>query len=177
MDGPQQPAATEVLFEDVYKELRALAKHRLAAERPDHTLQTTALVHETYLRLIGRPGSAAQDKTAFYAAAAQAMRRILIEHARRRGRAKRGGDWRRVSLDALDLADDTSFEQITAVDDAIQRLEKQDSRAAQVVRLRYYAGLSVGETAQALDVAPRTVARDWDYARTWLFDALKDAQE
>jgi RNA polymerase sigma factor (TIGR02999 family) len=177
MKPPQKPEASDVLFEDVYSELRSIARQRLAAERPDHTLQATALVHETYLRLMKRPGSGALDKGAFYAAAAQAMRRILIEHARRRGRAKRGGNWQRVPLDGLNLAEHADSGRIAALDDAIQRLEKLDPRAAEVVRLRYYVGLSLDETAQALDVARRTVARDWEYSRAWLFKVLEESEE
>jgi RNA polymerase sigma factor (TIGR02999 family) len=171
--------AAEQLLPLVYAELRALAHARMRHERGDHTLQATALVHEAYLRLVHDAGIGWDSRSHYFAAAAEAMRRILIEHARARGRVKRGGEQgrpaRKVSLTlggVADLAAEGDPEDVFALDEAIQRLEARDARVAQVVRLRFYAGLSVEETAAVLSVAPRTVKRDWTFARAWLFEAL-----
>ena len=172
--------ASERLLPMVYAELRALARARMRRERKDHTLQATELVHEAYLRLVRGTSAAWEGRGHFFAAAAEAMRRILIEHARARGRAKRGGDEegrppKKLSLTLAgiaDLAADADPEEILALDDAMQRLETRDARMGQVVRLRFYAGLSIEETAEALGVAPRTVKRDWTFARAWLFEQL-----
>jgi RNA polymerase sigma factor (TIGR02999 family) len=141
-------------------------------ERADHTLQTTALVHEAYLRMLGGQNPPWNDRAHFFRAAAEAMRRILIEHARKHRRIKRGGDRARVSLSGLNLGVPEDSDTILALDDALRRLDKQDPRVADVVRLRFFAGLSVGETAKALEVSERTVKREWSFARAWLFDAL-----
>jgi len=174
-----QPAAD--LLPAVYDQLRRLARQRLASERDDHTLQATALVHEAYMRLAGPDGQAARFANAghFYAAAAEAMRRILIEHARARARVKRGGpNLRRVPLTSvLDLATTPDPDEILAFDEAIRRLEVETPDSAEVVRLRFYAGLSVEETAKALGVSERTVNREWTYARAWLFRALHGLRE
>lgn len=168
--------AMERLLPVVYDELRAIAAAHLRGERRGHTLQSTALVHEAYLRLVGADAPPWRSRAHFFHAAAEAMRRILIEYARRRSRVKRGGGRLRVDLDdALQdarLADWPDPDQLLAVDEAIQRLEKEDARAAEVVRLRYFAGLGVDETANALDLSERTVMREWAYAKAWLHDAL-----
>jgi RNA polymerase sigma factor (TIGR02999 family) len=172
--------AGERLLPVVYAELRALARARMRRERKDHTLQATELVHEAYLRLVHGTPAEWEGRGHFFAAAAEAMRRILIEHARARGRAKRGGDEqgrpaKKLSLTQAgiaDLAAEADPEEILALDDAMQRLEARDARMGQVVRLRFYAGLSIEETAAVLDVAPRTVKRDWTFARAWLFEQL-----
>lgn len=165
-------AVLERLVPLVYDELRAIARAQLRQERPDHSLQATALVHEAYLRLMADRRPPWNDEEHFFRAAAEAMRRILIEHARKRGRVKRGNDPIRVELSSANLADENDLEQIVALDDAFQRLEEQDPRAADVVRLRFYAGLSVEETAKALNMSERTVKREWAFARAWLHDAL-----
>ena len=131
----------------------------MAQEKPGQTLQATALVHEAYIRLVGSQERNWRGRTHFFATAAEAMRRILIEHARKRRRVKRGGDWRRAPANVVDLAVEQDFEEIVAVDDAIRRLEQEDAQAAKVVRLRFFAGLSVDETARALDVSPRNSSR------------------
>ncbi len=165
--------AAEKLLPLVYEQLRAIARQRMAQERAGHTLQATALVHEAYLRLVGGQQVPWMNRAHFYLAAAEAMRRILIEHARKRDRLKRGGDRRRVPVSVVDLAAEQDSEEILAVDEAVQRLEESDAQAGKVVRLRFFAGLSVDETARALDLSPRTVAREWAYARAWLHNALK----
>lgn len=171
-----QKAAGE-LFPLVYKQLRALAANRMAGERVDHTLQATALVHEAYLRLVGARQTTWKGKGQFCLAAAEAMRRILIDHARKRGRIKRGGDYKRVPLDIEIVATHAQPEEITALIDAIGRLEKKDSRTGEIVRLRFFVGLSVAETAAALGLSDRTVRRDWALARAWLYRELKDIRE
>ena len=173
--GPQAPRPAHDLLPLVYDQLRNLARQRMAQERTGHTLQATALVHEAFARLVG-PGGGADARFAnvahFYHAAAEAMRRILIEHARRHGRVKRGGGRQRVPLDVLDLAT-YDPEHVIAVDEALQRLAQEDPRAADVVRLRFYAGLSVEETAQALELSERTVRREWEYARACLYRSMQ----
>src|SRR5262245_51813101 len=143
--GKGDAHASAELLPLVYEELRKLAHHRMSAERPEHTLQSTALVHEAYLRLIGNDEVAWANRAHFFHAASEAMRRILIEHARAKGGPKRGGGRTRLPLDVLDLATDADPTQIMALEEAISRLEKQDPDAARVVRLRFYAGLSVEE--------------------------------
>ena len=160
----------------VYQQLRAIAMKRMAEERSGHTLQATALVHEAYLRLVGNADLAWSSRGHFYFAAAEAMRRILIEHARKRGRLKRGGGHQRTPLSVVDLAAEPDPERIVSLDEAIQRLEKEDARTADVVRLRFFAGLGVEETARVLDVSTRTVMREWSYARAWLYRALEERE-
>jgi len=165
-------AAIDRLLPIVYGELRQIARQRMAMERRDHTLQATALVHEAFLRLIGTQEMGVENRSHFFHAAAEAMRRLLIEHARRRGRVKRGGDRKRVLGDVLDLAE-ADAEETVALDGAIRRLGEEDDQAAAVVRLRFYAGLSIEETAAALGVSERTVNRQWLYARAWLYKAME----
>jgi len=164
--------STDRLLEAVYDQLRRIAERRMQDEKPGHSLQATALVHEAYLRLVRDRDVAWSGRAHFYAAAAQAMQRILIEHARRRGRLKRGGGQRPVATDVVDLAQEDNLEEAVALNDALERLAAEDPRAAEVTRLRFYAGLSVEETAAALQVSERTVMREWTYARAWLRDAL-----
>lgn len=168
---PESDAAFE---QSVYAHLRAIAQSQMNSERPGHTLSATALVHEAFLRLGGAGIDASRGRSAFLHAAAEAMRRILIEHARSRGRLKRGGKAARVSLESIgdvaDLAtaDDHRAETVFAFDDAFRRLEAHEPRAADVVRLRFYAGLSIPEVAAALGISDRTVNNCWAYARAWL---------
>ena len=166
--------AFERLLPIVYDELRMLARQQMSRERSDHTLQATALVHEAYLRLLGGQELTWANRRHFFQSATEAMRRILIEHARRKKRQKRGGGRRPIPLDAVELAVQGHSEDLLALDDAIQRLEEQDARAAEVVRLRFFAGLDIEETAKLLDVSPRTVKREWMFARAWLCGILKD---
>jgi RNA polymerase sigma factor (TIGR02999 family) len=172
-DQPARQPASDLLPQ-VYKQLRDLARHRIRQENPAHTLQATALVHEAYLRVANGDGFA--NRAHFFKAAAEAMRRILVDHARAKATDKRGGGRRAVELtsNVLDLAAVPDSEQILALDDAIARLEGQSPVAAAVVRLRFYAGLSVDETAETLDVSPRSVNREWTFARAWLFRELDE---
>ena len=165
------------LFPFVYQSLKELARQRMALERPGHTLQATALVHEAYLRLTGAKGVRFAGRVQFFHAAAQAMRRILVEHARARGRVKRGAGARRVPLSIVDLAHDADRDEILALDEAIRRLEQDTPDIAAVVRLRFFAGLSVDETAEALLMGRRSVDRAWSYARVWLYRELYGADE
>jgi RNA polymerase sigma factor (TIGR02999 family) len=163
--------AARQLFPLVYQQLRELARRRMAAERAEHTLEATALVHEAYVRLVGGEPIAWEGRQHFFLVAAEAMRRILIDHARARSGPRRGGDRRRVPLNnVLDLAAaaDDNLPEILALDDAVSRLDKVSPTVAAVVRLRFYAGLSVEETADALQISPRTVKREWTYGRAWL---------
>lgn len=172
------PGSRGALSDTVYQHLRAVAQARLAGERVGHTLQATALVHEAYIRLeragLG-PGRLGPN---FPRAAAEAMRRILIEHARARKAAKRGGsakrlDWASTIAGVADLAEHADEEQIAALDRAILRLQEQDARAAEVVRFRFFAGLTLDETAESLGISPRSAKRDWEYARAWLLRDLE----
>ena len=166
--------STDRLLEAVYGQLRKIAQQRMKNEKPGHTLQATALVHEAYLRLVHNNEELSWSSRAqFYAAAAQAMQRILVEHARKKKRLKRGGDRQPMASNVVDLARDENIEDVVALHEAIDRLEGEDSRAALVTRLRFYAGLTVEETAKAMKVSERTVMSEWVYARAWLRDALR----
>ncbi len=164
--------STDRLLEAVYGQLRRIAQQRMKDEKPGHTLQATALVHEVYLRLVRDTNLKWSSRAQFYVAAAQAMQRILIEHARKKKRLKRGGDRRPVASNVVDLAKDENLEDVIALHEVIDRLEGEDPRAATVTRLRFYAGLSVEDTAKAMKISERTVMREWAYARAWLRDAL-----
>ena len=175
----REHGAADELLTLVYAQLRKIAQQRMRDERSDHTLQATALVHEAYLRLVGDQQVAWDGRAHFFAAAAEAMRRILIEHARARGRQKRGGDpagrlRRRIPLNVVDLATEADPDEILSVDEVVCRLEQQDPDLGRIVRLRYYAGLNDSETAAALDVSERTVRREWALAKAWLVTRLSD---
>jgi RNA polymerase sigma factor (TIGR02999 family) len=156
----------------VYDHLRAIAARQMERERDGHILQATALVHEAYLRLVGRESLAWTSKAHFYGAAAEAMRRILLDHARARDTLKRGGKRVRLALDIVDLATRESPAEILAVDEALSRLERQDARMASIVKLRFFAGLSEKEASHALGVSPRTLRREWTIARAFLHREL-----
>jgi RNA polymerase sigma factor (TIGR02999 family) len=166
--------AYERLLTTVYDELRAIAQNRMKQERAGHTLQATALVNEAYIRLMGDRQVEWAGSGHFFRAAAEAMRKILIDHARARNADKRGGGRAALSLSGLaDLADEPDPAGLLALDDAIVRLEKVDEQAAAVVRLRFYAGLSEAGVAAAMNISERTVRREWVFARGWLRDALE----
>jgi RNA polymerase sigma factor (TIGR02999 family) len=166
--GDRQAAAD--LLPVLYDELRRLAAHHLAKEKPGHTLQPTALVHEAYLRLVGRQGDSSrwEGRGHFFAAAAGAMRRILVESARRKSRVKHGGELRRVELGEQDVPVRPPAEEILALDAALARLAEEDADAVRIVELHFYAGLSIEESADALGVSRATAYRQWNYARAWL---------
>ncbi|MGE0143702.1 MAG: ECF-type sigma factor [Planctomycetota bacterium] len=160
------------LFTRVFAELRQIARHSMLGERQDHTLQATALVNEAWLRLRDQVGEARDNPGRFYAAAAESMRRILIEHSRRRGRQKRGGGLHKLPLDLATVAESADLEQILAIDSAIESLAAVNPRAAGLVRLRFFAGLTEVAAAAVLGISERTVRREWTFARAWLYDAL-----
>lgn len=165
---PSQEGRSPELVELVYAQLRAIAEQRMAEEGASHTLQATALVHEAFLRINHGRRVPFQNQAHFFAAAAEAMRRILIDHARAKGAVKRGGHAAKAPLSVVDLAVEQDPGQILALDEALQRLEQAEPEVAGVVRLRFFAGLSVDETAAALGLSPRQVDRHWSYARAWL---------
>jgi RNA polymerase sigma factor (TIGR02999 family) len=160
--------ASDELLPLVYDELRLLARQRLREERVNHTLNATALVHEAYLRLAGGDKVAWENRAHFFGAAARAMRRVLIDHARKRNRLKRASEHRQVPLSVVDLMVDADRDEILAIDAAVEKLAARDARMAEIVHLRFYAGLSVEEVAAALGLSDRTVRREWSVARAWL---------
>jgi RNA polymerase sigma factor (TIGR02999 family) len=171
-------AALDRIFDIVYDELRGRARAQLGRWRPGDTLDTTALVHETYVRFAGdgRPRIAPEDRAHFFAIAARAMRQIIIDHARQAGAVKRGGN---LAIDTLWTDDGVQVsdpEPLLALDEALERLAQLDARLARIVDLRFFAGLSVEETAEVLDVSTRTIKRDWRKARALLYDAMNDSR-
>lgn len=169
-----EPKAAEELLPLVYEELRKLAAQKMAHEQPGQTLQPTALVHEAWLRLAGGPGHHWNGRGHFFGAAAEAMRRILIEVARRKGRLRHGGGAERLSIDQMEVADAQPEERLVQVSEALDELAREDAAAAQVVKLRYFAGLSNPQVAETLGVSLRTVERQWTWAKAWLFRWLRD---
>jgi RNA polymerase sigma factor (TIGR02999 family) len=170
------PDAAEELLPLVYDELRRLAAWRLAQERPGQTLQATALVHEAYLRLIGEEDSKWDGRRHFFAAAAEAMRRILVENARRKMRLKRGGQLERVHLEAVEIPSPLPDDELLAVDEALDRLTEVDPRAAELVKLCFFVGLTQEQAAKELHVSISTVERTWAFARAWLFREIQKGQ-
>ena len=170
------PKAAEELLPLVYDELRRLAAHKMAGEASGQTLQPTALVHEAWLRLGGDQQPAWQNRAHFITAAAEAMRRILIERARSKHRLRRGGGWQRLDLEHVTVAVEDPDETVLAVHEALDRLAARDPLKAQVVKLRYFVGMSHQEMASALGLAEPTVRRHWAYARSWLYAELKAAR-
>ena len=179
------PSAAEQLLPLVYDELRKLAAQKLAQEAPGQTLQATDLVHEAYLRLVRAAGGSSDPpderhwdgRAHFFAAAAEAMRRILINRARDRGRRKRGGGWRRLRLERLDLSLANPTDELLALNDALDRLAQEDPACAELVKLRFFAGLTLDEAARALGVVRRTADRYWAFARAWLYAAVRKGEE
>jgi RNA polymerase sigma-70 factor (ECF subfamily) len=165
-------AAFDSLFSLVYEELRAMASSYMRRERPDHTLQTTALVNEAYIKLVGQPDALWKNRVYFFAIAAKIMRQILIDHARTRRYAKRGGSAVKISLDETAILSDQRADELVALDEALQRLEAIDPRKSQVVELRFFGGLTIEETAEFLKASRNTVIRDWEMARAWLYQQI-----
>ena len=170
------PAAAEQLLPLVYEELRKLAAARLAQEKPGQTLQATALVHDAYIRLVDvEQAQHWSSRGHFFGAAAEAMRRILVEQARRKCGPKRGGQWRRQELPLEGVSLTAMPEQVLDVDEALQKLAKENPPVARLVELRYFGGLTLEEAAVALDVSARTAQRYWVYAKSWLMEELRDS--
>ena len=170
--GNGNRTAAEKLMPLVYEELHRLAHQYMSRERPGHTLQTSALVHEAYLRLIDQKQVHWQNRAQFFGIAAQLMRRILVDYARSRRYQKRGGDARQVDLDEAMIVSQERAADVIALDDALKSLAEFDARKSQIVELRFFGGLSIEETAQVLEVSPGTVMRDWTLAKAWLRKAI-----
>lgn len=170
-----EPAAAELLLPLIYDELKQLAAQQLARERPGHTLQATALVHDAYLRLVDTDQQQNWNSRGhFFSAAAEAMRRILIESARRKRRVKHGGKLQRVNLDNVEIAGEAASDNMLALDEAMKHLAEEDSIKAKLVELRFFAGLTVEEAADVLGISAITAKRYWRYARAWLHQAISD---
>jgi RNA polymerase sigma-70 factor (ECF subfamily) len=170
--GEGDAQALERLTPLVYQELHRIARGYMRKERPDHTLQTTALINEAYIRLVDARSVNWHDRAHFFAVCARAMRRILVDHARSRGYQKRGGGQISVQLDAVTVGNWTPDSNILELDEALNRLSALDPRKGNIVEMRFFGGLSVDETAEALGISPETVMRDWKLARAWLFREL-----
>ena len=166
------PGASERLLPLVYQELHRIAEAHMRRERPDHTLQATVLVNEAYMKLVDQSRAQWNDRRHFLAVAATAMRRILVNHAKARGRLKRGGDRERMSLEGVATLGSEPLIDLVALDEALDRLGEVDERKCRVVEYRYFGGLAVDETALLLDISPATVKRDWEMARAWLLREL-----
>ena len=167
------PKAAEELLPLVYGELRKLATAKMAHEAPGQTLQPTALVHEAWLRLTAEENVKWDGRAHFFSAAAEAMRRILIERARRKSAEKRGGRWQRIDLDQVDLATDADDDTLLLVNESLDKLAEEDSKAAEIVKLRFFGGLTLEEAGRVLGVTDRTAKRYWAFARAWLYDELR----
>jgi RNA polymerase sigma-70 factor, ECF subfamily len=166
-------AALEKLMPLVYSELHRIARRYMERENPGHTLQTTAVIHEAYLRLADQPQANWQNRAHFFGVAARVMRHILVDYARARNRMKQGGDVHRVSLEEAAVVSLEPTAELVALDDALTALAETDARKSQVVELKYFGGLSIEEVAEVLKVSPGTVMRDWSLAKAWLYRALK----
>ena len=167
-------SALDKLFPLVHAELRRIARRQMSEERPGHTLQATALVNEAYLKLAGQEGFELQDRVHFFAVCAQVMRHILIDHARAHARDKRGGDAIQVSLNESSAIVGEKAEDLLALDDALRFLEQVDPQKGKIVELRYFAGLSIDQTAELLNISPRTVRREWQRSKAWLYRMITE---
>lgn len=168
--------AAEQLLPLLYNELRQIAARKMASEAAGHTLQPTALVHEAWLRLVGENQRAWPSRAYFFAAAAEAMRRILVDHARRKQSLKRGGDYERAELNESAIVLSAPPDELLAVDEALEKLSAEDRSAAELVKLRYFVGMTMEEAASAMDMAPRSAERLWTYARAWLQREIRRQQ-
>lgn len=170
--------AADQLLPLVYNELRRLAAQKLAQERPGQTLEATALVHEAYMRLVGTGDTHTWDSRGhFFAAAAEAMRRILIDHARRKRRPKHGGNWKRRSLEDVLAVSQSPCDELLALDEALSRFAAEEPAKAELVKLRFFAGLTIADAARALGISEATADRYWAYARVWLYTELQDTRQ
>jgi RNA polymerase sigma factor (TIGR02999 family) len=170
-------AAAEALLQAVYAELRHMAKSRMAGEATGHTLQATALVHEAWLRLVKQPAQSWQNRAHFFGAAANAMRRILIERARRKNRQRRGSGAEHLDIDGIEIAGPAPDDQLLQLDEALQRFAVLEPRQAELVNLRFFVGLTIEEAAQIMGISPATAKRWWAYARAWLFVEINRENE
>ena len=171
-------SAADQILPLVYDELRKLAAARMTNEAKGHTLQPTALVHEAWLRLTHEePNTHFANRAHFFAAAAEAMRRILVDHARRKATGKRGGGWERLNLDKVEIAADADDDTLLLVNESLEKLAHEEPKAAEIVKLRFFAGLTLEEAGQVLGFTERTAKRHWAFARAWLYDAMKTARE
>ncbi len=170
------PVAADELLPLVYHELRKLAAHRMANESPGQTLQPTALVHEAYLRLVGNADKKWAGRAHFFAAAAEAMRRILIDNARRKRAKRHGGGQQRVDVEEVEIASVTEDDQLLAINEALDKLAAKDKQKADLVKLRYFVGMTIGEAAQVLGVSEPTAKRCWTYARAWLYAEINSSK-
>ena len=171
------PKAADELLPLVYEELRKLASWRMAREAPGQTLQATALVHEAYLRLIGQADQSWQNSRHFFSAAAEAMRRILVERARQKARQKYGGDWQRVDLEEINVATESNDETLLFVSDALEKLAVKDPACAELIKLRFFAGIPNRQAAEILGLSERTAKRNWAYARAWLAKEIEQIKD
>jgi RNA polymerase sigma factor (TIGR02999 family) len=167
------PKAAEELLPLVYAELRKLAAFKLAQQSPDQTLQPTALVHEAYLKLLGDGSHSWEDRRHFFAAAAEAMRHILVDRARRKAAVRHGGGWQRIDLDNVVLAAETTDENILLINEALEKLATHDAEAAELVKLRFFTGLTFPQAAEVLGLSERSARRMWAYAQVWLFKEIQ----
>ena len=168
-----EPKSADEMLPKVYAELRRLAAKRMASEAPGQTLQATALVHEAYVRITGKGPNKWANRQHFFASAAEAMRRILVENARRKRRIRHGGGLQRVNIEHVDIATEADCELLLAVNDALSKLEKEDSESAELIKLRFFAGLPNIEAAKIMGIPERTAKRRWAYARAWLYEELQ----
>jgi RNA polymerase sigma factor (TIGR02999 family) len=175
--GRGEGKAAEELLPLVYEELRKLAVARMAHEAAGQTLQPTALVHEAWLRLVSGASHTWHGRAHFFGAAAEAMRRILIENARKKSRLKRGGGLARLDIDSMDLAEATPDDKILLIDEALEKLQAEDPERAKVVVMKFFAGLTNQEVAESLGVTERTVERQWAYAKAWIFQCIKKGEQ
>jgi RNA polymerase sigma factor (TIGR02999 family) len=171
------PAAAEQLLPLVYEELRHLARHKMANEAAGQTLQPTALVHEAWLRLTGNQNQKWNSRAHFFGAAAEAMRRILIENARRKHAARHGGGQPKVNIEEVEIAVAVKDEELLAVNDALEKLAARDKAKAELVKLRYFVGLTTEEAAQVLEISIPTADRWWNFSRAWLYEEIKNGQK
>jgi len=169
--------ASDELLPLVYNELRRMAAHKMAGERPGHTLQPTALVHEAWLALVDSPNQSWQNRAHFFGAAAEAMRRILIARARRKGRQRRGAGAAHLDVDALEIASPAPDDQLLALNEALDRFAKLEPQQAELVKLRYFVGLKIEEAAEVLGISKATAKRWWAYARAWLFHEVDGGKD
>ena len=170
----QGESSAERLLPLVYEELRRLAAHKMAHEAPGQTLQATALVHEAWLRLVGADNPQFEGRAHFFAAAAEAMRRILIDNARRKRALRHGGGQRRVDIQEVEVAASSDDDQLLAINEALEKLAAENRAAAELVKLRYFVGLTIPEAAQVMGISETTASRYWTFARTWLYHEIKN---